>query len=145
LLQQALTDATQSGQPLSLIMADIDHFKQVNDHFGHQEGDRGLQQMARLIQQVPRRATDASFRIGGEEFAILMGDTDKAGAVDVSETLRGVTEGARFLPNGEAMTVSLGIATFPADGQDAATLIAAADRALYQAKSSGRNRVVAAA
>jgi diguanylate cyclase (GGDEF)-like protein len=144
LLQQALTDATQSGQPLSLIMADIDHFKQVNDRFGHQEGDRGLQQMARLIQQVPRRATDASFRIGGEEFAILMGDTDKAGAVDVSETLRGVTEGAKFLPNGEPMTVSLGIATFPADGRDAATLIAAADRALYQAKSGGRNRVVAA-
>ena len=104
-----------------------------------------MQQMARLIQQVPRRATDASFRIGGEEFAILMGDTDKAGAVDVSETLRGVTEGAKFLPNGEAMTVSLGIATFPADGRDAAALIAAADRALYQAKSGGRNRVVAAA
>ena len=145
LLQQALAAATQSGQPLSLIMADIDHFKQVNDRFGHQEGDRGLQQMARLIQQVPRRATDASFRIGGEEFAILMGDTDKAGAVDVSETLRGVTEGAKFLPNGEAMTVSLGIATFPADGRDAAALIAAADRALYQAKSGGRNRVVAAA
>ena len=145
LLQQALAAATQSGQPLSLIMADIDHFKQVNDRFGHQEGDRGLQQMARLIQQVPRRATDASFRIGGEEFAILMGDTDKAGAVDVSETLRGVTEGAKFLPNGEAMTVSLGIATFPADGRDAATLIATADRALYQAKAGGRNRVVAAA
>jgi len=145
LLQQALADATRSGQPLSLIMADIDHFKQVNDRFGHQEGDRGLQQMARLIQQVPRRATDASFRIGGEEFAILMGDTDKAGAVDVSETLRGVTEGAKFLPNGEAMTVSLGIATFPADGRDAPALIAAADRALYQAKSAGRNRVVAAA
>src|SRR5438876_3485440 len=145
LLQQALAAATQSGQPLSLIMADIDHFKQVNDRFGHQEGDRGLQQMARLIQQVPRRATDASFRIGGEEFAILMGDTDKAGAVDVSETLRGVTEGAKFLPNGEAMTVSLGIATFPADGRDSATLIAMADRALYQAKAAGRNRVVAAA
>jgi len=74
-----------------------------------------------------------------------MGDTDKAGAVGVCETLRGVIEGAKFLANGEVMTVSLGIATFPADGQDAATLIAAADRALYQAKSSGRNRVVAAA
>ena len=57
--------------------ADIDHFKEVNDRFGHQEGDRALQQMARLIQQVPRRATDASFRIGGEEFAILMGDTTR--------------------------------------------------------------------
>ena len=114
------------------------------DRLLHQEGDRALQQMARLIQQVPRRASDASFRIGGEEFAILMGDTNKAGAVDVSETLRGVTEGAKLLPSGEAMTVSLGIATFPDDGQDSATLIAAADRALYQAKAGGRNRVAAA-
>src|SRR5438876_2418389 len=144
LLQQALAAATQSGQPLSLIMADIDHFKQVNDRFGHQEGDRGLQQMARLIQQVPRRATDASFRIGGEEFAILMGDTDKAGAVALSETLRVVIEGAKFLQSGEPVTVGLGVATFPDDGQNPAILIAAADRALYQAKAGGRNRVAAA-
>jgi diguanylate cyclase (GGDEF)-like protein len=144
LLQQELLSAAQSGQRLALIMADIDHFKQVNDRFGHQEGDRALQQMARLIQQVPRRTTDASFRIGGEEFAILMGDTDTAGAFEVSQALRGVTEGAKFLPNGEAMTISLGIATFPDHAQDAATLIAAADRALYQAKADGRNRVVAA-
>lgn len=73
-----------------------------------------------------------------------MGDTNKARAVDVSETLRGLTEGAKFLPSGEAMTVSLGIATFPNDGQDGATHIAAADRALYQAKAGGRNRVAAA-
>ena len=144
LLQQELAHAGHSGQRLSLIMADIDHFKQVNDRFGHQEGDRALQQMARLIQQVPRRTTDASFRIGGEEFAVLMGDTDKAGAVGVSETLRGVTEGAKFLPSGEALTISLGVATFPDDAHDAASLIAAADRALYQAKSGGRNRVEAA-
>ena len=78
-------------------------------------------------------------------FEYLQAAVNKAGAVDVSETLRGVTEGAKFLPNGEAMTVSLGIATFPADGRDAPALIAAADRALYQAKSAGRNRVVAAA
>jgi diguanylate cyclase (GGDEF)-like protein len=144
LLQQELASASQSGQRLSLIMADIDHFKLVNDRFGHQEGDRALQQMARLIQQVPRRTTDASFRIGGEEFAVLMGDTDKAGAVDVSETLRGVTEGAKFLARDEPMTISLGVATFPDDAHDAASLIAAADRALYQAKSGGRNRVEAA-
>jgi diguanylate cyclase (GGDEF)-like protein len=144
LLQQELAGAAQSGLRLSLIMADIDHFKQVNDRFGHQEGDRALQQMARLIQQVPRRASDASFRIGGEEFAVLMGDTDKSGAMAVSESLRGVTEGAKLLPNEEAMTVSLGVATFPDDGKDAATLIAAADRALYQAKADGRNRVAAA-
>ena len=144
LLQQELASAVQTGLRLSLIMADIDHFKQINDRFGHQEGDRALQQMARLIQLVPRRATDASFRIGGEEFAVLMGDTDKAGAVALSETLRGVIEGAKFLPSGEPVTVSLGVATFPDDGQNPAILIAAADRALYQAKAGGRNRVAAA-
>ena len=144
LLHQEVTRSGQSGQSFSLIMADLDHFKQVNDRFGHQEGDRALQQIGRLIQMVPKRAADAAFRIGGEEFAVLMGNTDKTGAVGVSETLRSVTEGARFLPSGEAVTISLGVATFPGDGQDAATLIAAADRALYQAKAGGRNRVAAA-
>jgi len=144
LLLQEVVRSRQSGQSFSLIMADLDHFKQVNDRFGHQEGDRALQQIGRLIQLVPKRATDAAFRIGGEEFAVLMGNTDKTGAVGLSETLRGVTEGARFLPTGEAVTISLGVATFPGDGEDAATLIAAADRALYQAKAGGRNRVNAA-
>jgi diguanylate cyclase (GGDEF)-like protein len=144
LLLQEVARSRQSGQSFSLIMADLDHFKQINDRFGHQEGDRALQQIGRLIQLVPKRATDAAFRIGGEEFAVLMGNTDKTGAVGLSETLRGVTEGARFLPTGEAVTISLGVATFPGDGQDSATLIAAADRALYQAKAGGRNRVNAA-
>jgi len=144
LLQQELTIARQTGQRLSLIMADIDHFKLINDRFGHQEGDRALQQMGRLMQLVPRRISDAAFRIGGEEFAVLMSDTDKPGAMSVSESLRSVTEGAKFLPSGEPVTVSLGVATFPDDGQDPASLIAAADRALYQAKAGGRNRVAAA-
>jgi len=144
LLQQALADARQAGQQVSLIMADIDHFKGINDRFGHQEGDRALQQIGRLIQSVPRHATDGAFRIGGEEFAVLMGDTDKSGAVALSETLRGVTEGAKLLASGGPVTVSLGVATFPADGIDATALVAAADRALYQAKAGGRNRVEAA-
>jgi len=144
LLLQEIDRSRQSRQPLSLIMADIDHFKQINDRFGHQEGDRALQQIGRLIQLVPKRATDAAFRIGGEEFAVLMGDTDKMGGLALSESLRGVTEGAKLLPSGETVTVSLGVATFPGDGQDAAALIAAADRALYQAKAGGRNRVAAA-
>jgi len=144
LLLQELARSRQSGQSFSLIMADLDHFKLVNDRFGHQEGDRALQHVSRLIQLVPQRAADAAFRIGGEEFAVLMENTDKTGAVALSETLRGVSERARFLPTGEAVTISLGVATFPDDGQDAATLVAAADRALYQAKAAGRNRVAAA-
>jgi diguanylate cyclase (GGDEF)-like protein len=144
LLLAEVVRSRQSGQSFSLIMADLDHFKEVNDRFGHQEGDRALQQIGRLIQQVPKRSGDSAFRIGGEEFAVLMGDTDKTGAVGVSETLRVVTEGAKFLPTSEAVTISLGVATFPGDGIDAASLMAAADRALYQAKAGGRNRVAAA-
>ena len=69
-------------------MADLDHFKQVNDRFGHQEGDRALQQIGRLIQMVPKRAADAAFRIGGEEFAVFLPDTDAAGAFRVAEAIR---------------------------------------------------------
>jgi diguanylate cyclase (GGDEF)-like protein len=144
LLAQELTRAQQAGQPLSLIVADIDHFKQINDQYGHQEGDRALQQVARLIQLVPKRVTDAAFRTGGEEFAIVMTDTDKSGALMLSESLRSLTERARFFGTNQLVTVSLGVATFPADGQDPTTLMVAADRALYQAKAGGRNRVEAA-
>ncbi|HEX3630433.1 MAG TPA: sensor domain-containing diguanylate cyclase [Candidatus Dormibacteraeota bacterium] len=144
ILAQEITRGQQSGQPFSLIVIDIDHFKQINDKYGHQEGDRTLQQVARLIQVVPKRATDAAFRTGGEEFAILMGDTDKAGAVSLSETLRGVAERAEFLGPGQPVTLSLGVATFPEDAGESVGLMAAADRALYQAKRGGRNRVQAA-
>jgi diguanylate cyclase (GGDEF)-like protein len=141
---QEIARAQQSGQHLSLILLDIDHFKQINDRHGHQEGDRTLQQVARVIQVAPKRATDAAFRTGGEEFAILMSDTDKLGAMSLSESLRGVAERAQFLGPNEPVTLSLGVATFPEDGHDPTSLMAAADRALYQAKRSGRNRVEAA-
>jgi diguanylate cyclase (GGDEF)-like protein len=144
LLALEITRAQQSGRRLSLILADIDHFKQINDRHGHPEGDRTLQQVARLIQLVPKRATDAAFRTGGEEFAVLMGDTDKLGALAMSESLRSITERAQFLGANEPVTVSLGVATFPEDAHDPASLVAAADRALYQAKARGRNRVEAA-
>jgi diguanylate cyclase (GGDEF)-like protein len=144
LLGQEIARAQQLGQRLSLILVDIDHFKRVNDRHGHQEGDRTLQQVARLIQLVPKRVTDAAFRTGGEEFAVLMSDTDKAGAITLSESLRSITERAQFLGASEPVTVSLGVATFPEDGHDPSSLMAAADRALYQAKTGGRNRVEAA-
>ncbi len=141
---QELARSQQTNQPLSLILIDIDHFKQINDRHGHQEGDRTLQQVARLIQVAPKRVTDAAFRTGGEEFAILMCDTDKTGALTLSESLRGITERAQFLGPDQPVTISLGVATFPIDGHDPSSLMAAADRALYQAKRSGRNRVEAA-
>src|SRR5205823_7775936 len=118
LFAQEIARAQQTGQQLSLILVDIDHFKQINDKHGHQEGDRTLQQVARIIQVVPKRTTDAAFRTGGEEFAILMSDTDKPGALTLSESLRSITERAQFLGPGDPVTVSLGVATFPGDGHD---------------------------
>lgn len=144
LLAQELQRAQQTGQQVSLIVADIDHFKQINDRYGHQEGDRALQQVARMIQMVPKRVTDAAFRTGGEEFAVLMTDTDKNGALALSEQLRALAENARLFSNNQPVTMSLGVSSFPADGQDPASLMLAADRALYQAKAGGRNRVQAA-
>src|SRR5438874_4158547 len=101
LFAQEIARAQQTGQQLSLILVDIDHFKQINDKHGHQEGDRTLQQVARIIQVVPKRTTDAAFRTGGEEFAILMSDTDKPGALTLSESLRSITERAQFLGPGD--------------------------------------------
>lgn len=144
ILSLEIVRAQQTGQRLSLILVDIDHFKQINDRHGHQEGDRTLQQVARLIQLAPKRSTDAAFRTGGEEFAVVMGDTDKVGAMAMSESIRTITERAQFLGANEPVTISLGVATFPEDAHDASSLVAAADRALYQAKSRGRNRVEAA-
>ena len=144
ILSLEIVRAQQTGQRLSLILVDIDHFKQINDRHGHQEGDRTLQQVARLIQLAPKRSTDAAFRTGGEEFAVVMGDTDKVGAMAMSESIRTITERAQFLGANEPVTISLGVATFPEDAHDATSLVAAADRALYQAKSRGRNRVEAA-
>ncbi|MDQ6710630.1 MAG: sensor domain-containing diguanylate cyclase [Candidatus Dormibacteraeota bacterium] len=144
LLAQELMRVQQTGQQLSLVVADIDHFKEINDRYGHPEGDLALQQVARLIQMAPKRVTDSAFRTGGEEFAVLMTDTDKDGALAFSESLRARIEGAPFLGGSHSVTVSFGVATFPIDGQDPTSLVLAADRALYQAKAAGRNRVIAA-
>ncbi len=143
-LGHELERARQAGQPLTLVMVDIDHFKRINDEYGHQAGDLALQQLARLIQSVPRRPGDAAFRFGGEEFAILLPRAHKEGALALAESLRGVTERTPISGNGHQLTISLGVANFPVDGRDASQLVSAADRALYQAKNSGRNRVQAA-
>ncbi len=143
-LGQELGRARQTAQPLALLMVDIDYFKRINDERGHQAGDVALQQLARLIQQVPARANDAAFRFGGEEFAIVLTQTDKASALTKAETLRRVTEESAFLDTGSQLTVSVGVANFPDDGMELAQLVTCADRALYQAKNAGRNRVQAA-
>jgi diguanylate cyclase (GGDEF)-like protein len=122
-------------------MIDTDHFKKVNDQLGHQEGDRVLQQLARLIMLVPRLLEDDAFRIGGEEFAVLLTQTDKSRATASADSLRHIVERTTFFGEGARLTISIGVATIPVDAGTATALVRAADRALYQAKSAGRNQV----
>ena len=139
-----MTRSQHSGQPLSLLMIDTDHFKKINDRLGHQEGDRVLQQIAKLILLVPRLPEDDAFRIGGEEFAVLMTRAQKSQAIASADSLRHIVERTKFFAEGAQLTISVGVATSPEDGLTPTALIQAADRALYHGKSAGRNQVQAA-
>ncbi|MDD5306591.1 MAG: GGDEF domain-containing protein [Deltaproteobacteria bacterium] len=134
------------GSRLSLIMIDVDHFKKYNDQNGHGPGDEVLKKVASLMAATIRR-TDLVARYGGEEFTVLLSGADGANAQQTAERVRLAVEANDF-PNGKSqplgrVTISLGYATFPDDACDVAGLFKAADAALYQAKSQGRNRVVA--
>jgi diguanylate cyclase (GGDEF)-like protein len=139
----------RSGLPLSLLMLDVDHFKQYNDTFGHPAGDEVLRQLARVLNDT-RRANDVVARYGGEEFALILVDTAKFTAAKVAERVRERVEAHDFadvankIMKKTGISVSIGVATFPDDGTDAEGLVRAADTALYAAKRAGRNRVVLA-
>jgi diguanylate cyclase (GGDEF)-like protein len=143
-LRQEWERARRYHNQLSLLIIDIDHFKQVNDERGHAAGDLALQQVARIIRVARIRGSDAAFRVGGEEFGILLPETDKPGAMALAERVRQATESMRFFSDGSGVTISIGVATFPADGERIEDLHEAADAALYAAKRAGRNRVLAA-
>jgi len=133
LLSQELARARRYGHSLSLVMADIDHFKEYQDEHGHPAGDEALVEAARAMRQGCR-GVDVVARYGGEEFAILMPETPQEAAVQAAERLR------RVVDVGGRVTISLGVASYPQDAQDKETLIARADRALYRAKQAGRNQ-----
>ncbi len=136
----------RSGLPLSLLMLDVDTFKQFNDTFGHPAGDEVLRQLARVLSDT-RRANDVVARYGGEEFAVILVDTVKFTAAKVAERIRERVAGHDFSEaavKAGKLSVSLGVATFPDDGADAEALVRAADTALYVAKRAGRNRVALA-
>ena len=141
--------AERTGKPLSLLFADVDHFKPYNDLHGHQKGDECLRAVAAAIGENAFRPADLSARYGGEEFAIIMPETDPDGARKVAERLREAIAGLR-LPHGAPevgplVTLSIGIATqVPSEHVCADWLLRQADQALYAAKHSGRNRVVSA-
>jgi len=140
--------AQARGRPLSVCITDIDRFKQVNDSYGHDAGDDVLREFAARIRATVRGA-DLACRYGGEEFVVVMPDTSAEAAAAIAERLRSMIEDRPFTlrasPATLHVTASMGIATFAPGVDTPEQLLKQADRALYQAKSSGRNRVVAAA
>jgi len=129
---------------LALVLFDIDHFKQINDTYGHVAGDSVLRQLARVVK--PRlRQQDVLARVGGEEFAVLLPEVEPAGALVAAEKIRRLVESARFLVDQREFgcTVSAGLASFDPRLTTPQMLYEAADRNLYEAKRGGRNRVVA--
>ncbi|MBI4367201.1 MAG: GGDEF domain-containing protein, partial [Deltaproteobacteria bacterium] len=148
-LQLEWKRAIRFKRNLSVLMIDVDRFKSFNDTFGHLQGDRVLKQIAALL-SAKLREVDTVARFGGEEFIVLLPDTDKAGAMAVGEKLRHLVEQEKFVipPVGTdpgtvvPLTVSIGIAVYPDDVREMEDLIDHADVALYDAKDAGRNRVV---
>src|SRR3954451_12045408 len=140
LIETELERARRSGQPLSLIIGDLDHFKALNDRFGHGAGDRALEQLA-LILDTAKRRIDTAARIGGEEFAVVLPDSDHHAAYILAERMR--REGREtFMYEPYELTISLGVATFPLHGSSVDELVARADDALYAAKALGRDQSV---
>jgi len=134
--------ALRYGQPLSLIMVDIDHFKQVNDTYGHTTGDSVLASFAATLAQEVREV-DVIGRLGGEEFAVLLPNTDVTEALRVAERMRLAVASGNLQADGELLryTASFGVAAFDPRELSLNRFIDRADAALYEAKRSGRNRV----
>lgn len=141
-LQLAHARHQRYGNATSLVMFDIDHFKRVNDTYGHQAGDAVIRQVARLVREQIRD-TDVAGRYGGEEFGVVLSDTDKAGALIFAERLRKAVEGLSVSHEGQNIrfTISLGVADLSQASASHTELIAWADHALYMSKHGGRNRV----
>jgi diguanylate cyclase (GGDEF)-like protein len=142
-LKRMMAHAGRTITPLSAVLLDLDHFKQVNDIHGHDRGDTALAAIGQVL-AAGVRASDFASRYGGEEFLLLLPDTDRRGAVEVAEKLRRAIERTELRDVG-SITASFGIATLPDDAAEPDQLIRKADRALYAAKARGRNRVEVAA
>lgn len=139
-LQLELAIVERRTTPLSLLMLDVDHFKRINDSFGHEAGDKVLLAIAQLLTGCAR-IMDVVARVGGEEFAIILPTTDAAGAMEVAERMRMAVAQANWLAH--PVTISVGVAALQPK-EDACSLYARADAAMYAAKTSGRNRTVLA-
>lgn len=143
LLEQEIERANRYNHPISLLMLDIDHFKVVNDTYGHPAGDMILRNLSKRLKDR-MRTTDWVCRYGGEELMVILNETDIQIAEQIAEDLRIIIDQEPFdIDNGQSIsiTVSIGIATYPVHGQEIKMLVSNVDTALYKAKESGRNRV----
>jgi len=143
ILRHEVARVKRDGGSFTILLCDLDHFKMINDNYGHATGDNVLRTFSTLSQSVLRER-DIVGRWGGEEFLCILGDADINTSLEIAERLRALVEDTVILPDeiGFNVTVSSGLATFPTDGEDIDELIACADSALYEAKRTGRNKIV---
>jgi len=139
-LEREVGRVLRFNHPFSLLMVDIDNFKNLNDTFGHDAGDDAIRRISRVLREGTR-GIDLAARIGGEEFAVLLVETGQGAAMEVAERLRTAIK-ALLTPSGGEITASFGVAECPTDAQTASGILKAADVALYEAKRNGRDRVV---
>jgi diguanylate cyclase (GGDEF)-like protein len=137
-LNAEATRVRRNKHPFSILMADVDHFKSYNDAHGHPAGDEVLKRVAQILRESIREV-DCAARYGGEEFCVLLPETPADTAVQAAERIRSRVAGEKF--PGRSITLSIGIAEYPKNGEAVETALAAADAALYQAKRAGRDRV----
>jgi diguanylate cyclase (GGDEF)-like protein len=136
-----IREALKQGQGATLVILDADHFKDVNDQFGHLQGDEVLKAITMRLGTI-LRSTDRIFRFGGEEFVAICPGTEHEDGLLLAERLRWTIATSVKTPDGKAVTVSIGVATAGEDGISFTTVLSAADDRLYQAKKNGRNCVV---
>ncbi|MEK6274966.1 MAG: sensor domain-containing diguanylate cyclase [Actinomycetota bacterium] len=139
-LKRMVAHAERLSSPLAAVLFDLDHFKQINDLFGHEKGDEVLAAIGVAVTSNLRES-DFAARFGGEEFILLLPDTDRGGAVVVAEKLRQVIAAVEVVGVSRPITATLGVAVLPDEAAEATLLVRAADRATYLGKSRGRNRV----
>jgi diguanylate cyclase (GGDEF)-like protein len=138
--KRMVAHANRSESPLAVALLDLDHFKGINDTYGHGAGDEVLA-IAAEVMRTSLRESDFVGRYGGEEFLLLLPDSDVDDAVVLLEKLREAIAQISVISVDRAITASIGVASLPEDGSDSDSLIRTADRALYAAKSNGRNRI----
>lgn len=141
--EKSFVRATRTGKPLSCLMIDIDHFKSINDTFGHNAGDDVIRKVAEILRETTR-PSDLVARYGGEEFAVVLPDLNDADALVVGERIRQTIahKAGHDLPGGKTVTASLGVATMGSGANSPEALLDFADKALYVAKETGRNRII---